>query len=147
MGRRIVAVIAGYLVMFVMVFVTFTLAYLAMGADGAFKTMSYKVTPLWIGVSFVLSLIAALAGGWVCAAIAGDAKAVTWLAVFVLVLGILLAIPVAMQSEEGLPKLRMGDVPNMEAMMQAQTPVWVAFLNPLLGAVGALLGGRLKGAA
>jgi hypothetical protein len=30
-------------------------------------------------------------------------------------------------------------------MQNARTPLWVAFVNPFLGAVGVLLGARLKG--
>jgi hypothetical protein len=34
----------------------------------------------------------------------------------------------------------------MEAMQEAIQPVWMALLNPVIGAVGVLLGGRKKAA-
>ncbi|HVF47646.1 MAG TPA: hypothetical protein VNA17_08785, partial [Pyrinomonadaceae bacterium] len=39
---------------------------------------------------------------------------------------------------------RTPDVPNMEAMTKAQTPIWIALLNPIIGIVGAMIGGRLR---
>jgi len=58
----------------------------------------------------------------------------------VIVLGLALAIPTVTQREGLAP--RPATVGNMEAMQQARTPPWVAFLNPLVGALGVLLGGR-----
>jgi len=144
MLKTIGGVIVGYLVMFIVVFATFSGAYLAMGTDGAFKAGSYEVTPLWLGVSFVLSLIAAIAGGFVCAAIAKNPKATMALAGLVLILGILFAIPVLTASNEGRPQVREASVGNMEAMTNARQPGWVAVLNPIIGAIGVMLGARLK---
>lgn len=46
MFRPIAAVILGYLAMFVMVFGSFTVAYLLMGADNAFKPGVYEPSAL-----------------------------------------------------------------------------------------------------
>jgi hypothetical protein len=35
-------------------------------------------------------------------------------------------------------------VGNMEAMMNARQPAWIALLNHLIGAVGVMLGSRKK---
>lgn len=51
MGRNILAVIAGYFAMAVILFVIFTAAYFGMGADRAFKETSYDVSTLWVAVS------------------------------------------------------------------------------------------------
>ena len=61
-----------------------------------------------------------------------------------LILGLALAIPVALAPEDETSKIRTGEVSSMEAMQVAQQPIWLAFLNPILGAAGALIGGRLK---
>ena len=135
-------VIVGYLVMFAFVFVTFTVAFLLMGTERAFKPGSYDVSGLWIGVSFILALAAAILGGLVCAWIARDTKALVGLAGLVLVLGFLMALPVLTAKAE--PKARSGAVGNMEAMQNAAQPAWIALLNPLVGAGGALVGGRLR---
>lgn len=142
MLRSIGAVVGGYVVMFVIVFATFSGLYLAIGASGAFRPGTYDVSTMWIVVSIVLSTLAALAGGWVCELISGGGKAALALAILVAILGLVAAIPplTAPPSNE----VRTADVPNMEAMMKAKTPAWIALLNPFIGAVGALAGAKLR---
>lgn len=146
MGRVIGAVVAGYAVMFVVVFLAFTGAYLAMGTDGAFQPGTYEVSVQWIAVSVVLSLLAAVAGGWVGARVAGprSRQAILALCIVVLVLGIAGALPMLM-ADDTSPPVRPADVPNMEAMMNARTPLWIALLTPVLGVFGVLAGGRVAG--
>lgn len=146
MLRTIGGVAGGYVTMALFVFVLFSIAYLAMGAEGAFKSGSYEVTALWLIVSFVLSLLAAIAGGFVCAVIARNPKGPLALAGLVVVLGLLLAIPVLRASSSDA-KLRPAQVGNLEAMQNARQPKWVALLNPLIGAAGVMLGARLKNKA
>jgi hypothetical protein len=144
MLRVIGAVVLGYVVMAAVVFATFTAAYLAMGADGAFKAGTYDVTPLWLAVSLVLSLIAALLGGLVCARVARRGKASIALAGLVLVLGLITAFATMGKPKELLPAVRTGDVRNMEAMKNAKEPHWLLLLNPFVGVFGVLAGSRLK---
>jgi hypothetical protein len=142
MGRNIVAVVVGYVVMFVVVMATFTGVFLAMGADRAFQPGSHQVTGLWIFVSTILSFGAAIAGGCVATRIGKGARAAQLLAIVVVVLGVILAIPTLDAPEPSEP--RTGEVGNMDAMMKAQQPPVVSFLNPVIGAVGVLLGSRLR---
>jgi hypothetical protein len=145
MVRNIGGVIVGYILMALLIFLTFSATYLLMGADGAFKPGTYEVSGLWLAASFVLSLIAAAAGGYVCAAIARGGRAPLALAVLVLVLGLLAAIPVLKAAGDGRElAVRTGDVPNMQAMQSAVQPGWVALLNPFLGAAGVLAGAGLR---
>ena len=144
MGRIIGAVVVGYVVMTLLIFGTFTLAYLAMGADGAFKPSSYDATPLWLAVSFALGLLAAVVAGFVCASIAKGTKAPAILAGAVLVLGLLMAIPVVTSRNADAPKVRSSEVGNMDAMMHAEQPAWVALLNPFIGVAGTLMGASFK---
>jgi hypothetical protein len=51
MVRSIVAVVVGYLVLAVGIFVGFSLLYLILGADGSFQAGSYKVSTTWVAVS------------------------------------------------------------------------------------------------
>jgi hypothetical protein len=147
MLRTIGGVLGGYVTMFMLVFITFTIAYLAMGADGAFKPGSYEVTTLWIVATIALGLIAAIVGGIVCSAIAKNSKAVLALAGLVLVLGLLSAVPALTTSSASETKVRAGDVGNMEAMMNAKQPAWIALLNPLIGVAGVMIGGRFRSSA
>lgn len=143
MVRAILGVIAGYLVMAILVFCFLTAAYLAMGADAAFRTGTYNVSMMWIIVSCLLGLVAAIVGGLVCAAISRSKRAVLVLAGIVFVLGILIAIP-ALTTIDLRPNNRSGSVSNIQAMQQARTPTWLALVNPFLGAAGVLIGSRLR---
>lgn len=134
--------ILGYVVMAALIFATFTGAYLAMGTEAAFRPLTYEPSNLWIVVSFILGFAAAVAGGWVCAAVARDGNAPWILAFVVLVLGLALALPALRRTPTMEPRL--GNVPNMEAMTKAYTPAWIALLNPVIGAAGVLLGGRIR---
>lgn len=145
MVRSILGVILGYVVMFAVVFATFSACYLAMGADRAFQPGSYEPSILWLVVSFVLGFIAAVAGGWICALVSRGGRAPSVLAAVVVALGLGMAIPVFTGSAPEKPQTRTHDVGNMEAMQSADTPKWVALVNPFLGAAGALAGARLGG--
>lgn len=143
MGRIVVSAVVGYLVIFVFVFGSFSIAYLAMGTDRAFLLNSYDVSDLWIAVSLVLGFVAAAIGGKVSAAIARDRKGPFALAGIVFVLGIVMAACVALAPEQASVE-RTADVSNLDAMQKAVQPLWVAILNPVLGVVGVLLGAGLR---
>ena len=143
MVRAIVGVIVGYVVMTILIFLTFSAAYLGMGASRAFRPGAFDPSLFWIIISFFLSFVAALVGGYVCAAIAKSKRAAQILAGLVFIIGILVAIPVLTANDTRL-NVRIGDVPNMEAMQKARTPGWVALMNPLIGAVGVMVGAGIR---
>lgn len=143
MGRSILAVIAGYLVMAIAIAVIFTVVYIVMGADGAFKPGSYEVSGTWIAMSFVVGALAALGGGFVCALIAKSMGAPKVLAGLALVLGLAEAGWIATHPKPD-PGPRTGDVSNVEAMSRAQTPTWIACLTALIGGAAAFAGAKLK---
>lgn len=144
MLRAIGSVVLGYLVMLVAVFITFTLAYAIIGTGGAFEENTYDISALWAVVSIVLSLASAIAGGLVCAAVARSATPPKVLAMLVVVLGLIMAIP-ALQQAGPIAEPRPDSVGNMEAMMSARQPAWMALLTPVIGAVGVLIGAALLG--
>jgi len=142
MLRAILAVIVSYIVMFVLIFLAFTCAYAVLGANGAFKPGTFNASNRWIAMAFAVNLVVAIIGGLICAAIAKGGKAPIALAALVFVFGLLLAIPSLM-----VPKpsdFRAGDVPMFEAMGKAKEPVWVPLTFPIIGAIGVLIGGRLR---
>src|SRR5262249_51056756 len=118
----------------------FTASYFVLGADRAFQPASYEVSTLWMAVMLVVSIVSAIAGGYVCAAIAKRKGAVTALIVVVLVLGLLNMIPA--MTAASTPEVRTADVSNMEAMMKGREPTWFVLLLPIIGAVGVWVGGR-----
>jgi len=143
MLKSILGVIIGYIVMAIVGFGVFTCAYLGLGVDRVFEPESYSVSMLWIVLMVGVALIGGLLGGLVCAAISKSKGACMALAIIVLVLGLAVAIPT--MTKERTDAARSGDVPNLEAMQKAQTPTWVLLLNPVLGAVGVMLGAaRMK---
>lgn len=143
MARAIGSVVLGYVVIFVTVFASFSITYLILGTEGAFKSGSYDVSPLWIVLSIFLSLAAAVLGGYVCAAVAKGPTPPRALAAIVLILGLALAIPALNQNDiESAP--RPASVGKVEAMQNAKQPTWMALLNPFIGAAGVLLGARRK---
>lgn len=143
MLKKILGVVAGYLVMAVFVFVTFGITFMILGTEGSFQSGSYEVSAAWIVASIVLGFIGALLGGLTCYLIGKSFTASIVLAGIVLVLGVLMAIPTLSDVDEQA-LVREGDVAMMDAMQSAHQPAWLAFLNPLIGAAGVIVGARLR---
>ncbi|MBL8760586.1 MAG: hypothetical protein JNL50_04720 [Phycisphaerae bacterium] len=141
MFRAIASVIVGYIVMALIVGLSLTGLYLALGADKAFEPASWDPSKLWLTLMFIVGIVAALAGGLTCKAIAKSAKPPRVLAGIVLVLGILMA---ALAMGKPAPTEPRGpDVSNMDAMSKAVTPTWVNVANALIGFAGVMVGAGL----
>lgn len=143
MGKKILGAVVAYVALFVIVFTAFTVAYLAMGADGAFKPGVYEPSALWIAVSIVLSAVAAIIGGLVAVLVGKDRGAANILIGIILIMGVV-GIISQFTGEDQRPTVRTGDVGNLEAMENARQPMWVAIITPLIGVGGAMIGARLK---
>ena len=98
-------------------------------------------------MALVASLVMAVIAGLICAAIAPGGKAPMALAIVVFALGVLLAIPTLFANKENANRIRTGNISQMEAMQNATQPAWVPFTFPLPGAVGVLIGGKLRRSA
>lgn len=145
MGKIVGGLLLGYVTMFVAVFLLFSAGYLLLGTDGSYQAGSWDVSFAWVILSIVVGLGAAVAGGYVCAFISSDPKATQALVGLVVVLGLLMALPAVMGgSSEVATTMRPDTVGLFDAMINAKQPNWLAFLNPLLGAVGIVIGSRLK---
>ena len=144
MGRSIIAVIVSYITVFVLNFLAFVSLYVLIGQNHAFKPRSYLASNRWIAISFAIIFVTAIIGGLICAAIAKGGKAPLALAVVVLVLGLLLAIPSVIKHQRNSNLVRFGDVSAAEAARLAYWPVWVPFTFPFVATIGVLIGGRLK---
>ncbi len=143
MGRKILGVIVGYISMAAFVFISFTILYLILGTEGSFEPGSYRISATWLFASIILSIIAAVLGGYICTLIAKNKKTAFVLAGIVLVLGLVLAIPSLGGYSEVSELVRDGSLSNMEAMQNAKQPDAILLLNPVIGAIGILLGARL----
>ena len=144
MARSIIAVIASYIIMFVLNFLCFVTLYAVVGPDQAFRPLSYLASNRWIAMSLACIFVTGIIAGLICAAIAGGGRAPLALAIVVIVLGVLLAIPALMKARANANLIRPGAVPQMEAAQKAYWPVWTPFAFPFVSAVGVLIGGRLK---
>ena len=142
MIRSILAVIAGYVAIFLFIFVLFTALYFLLGANASFKPGSYQPSILWLALSTPLAFVAAGIGGYLCAALSRGKRVPLALAALVLVLGVIFAVPMLMEPD--MNAVRASDVSNIEAMQKAKEPASVALTNPFLGAAGVLVGGRLR---
>ena len=144
MTRSIIAVIASYIIMFVLNFLGFVTLYSVVGETQAFKPRMYLASNRWIAMSFAFIFVSAIIAGLICAVIAKGGKANLALAIVILALGWLLAVPAVMKAKANAGLVRTGNTPQMEAAQKAYWPIWVPFTFPIISAVGVLIGGRLK---
>jgi len=145
MLKVIAGVVVGYLVMLMLVVVLGVAVFLALGAERAFAPGAYDPSALWIVLALSCALLAAIAGGWVCAAIGGAGTAPKVLAGLVLVLGLLFVYPALNPGADLRPTTRMSGEDFMVSMTNARQPAWIAVMNPILGVVGVFIGGRRRG--
>ena len=144
MARAIIGVIVGYVIMFILNFLGFVTLYTVIGPDQAFKPRLFLASNKWIAISFVIIFITGTIAGLICAAIAKGGKAPLALAVVVIALGLLLAIPAIMKAQANAKLVRGRNVPQMEAAQKAYWPTWTPFTFPIISAIGVLIGGKLK---
>jgi uncharacterized membrane protein YoaK (UPF0700 family) len=141
MLRSILGVIVGYVVLSLFFFAIFTGAYFALGVERIFQPDSYEVSTLWLVLSALVSLCGAILAGFVCAAISRNRRTCELFAAIILIVLVVFCIP---KIRDPNPHVRAGDVSYLDAMQLTQMPVWMHVLNPVLGAVGVLLGARMK---
>ena len=144
MLRSVLAVIVSYIVMIILAVLAFTTIYTLVGADWSFKPGSYQASTRWTVMQFVVTLVTGSIAGLICAVIAKGGKAPLALAAVVLALGFLFGVLGTALRPADTHEVRTGDVPNMEAMSKARHPTWVMFLGPFIGAVGVVIGGKLR---
>jgi hypothetical protein len=144
MLRSVLAVIAAYILMVILQVIAFMTIYTMMGADWSFKPASYEASTSWTAMQFSVILITSIIAGLICAVIAKGGKAPLALAGLVLVLGVAAATAKTVLQSADPREIRTGTVSNMEAANKARNPAWVLFMGPVIGAVGAVIGGKLK---
>src|SRR5260221_2735984 len=144
MLRSSLGVIVGYIVMFILQVAAFMTIYSLMGPNWSFRPASYDASTRWTVTQFGVILVTTIIAGLICAAIAKGGKAPLALAAVVLVLGLALALASTALRPADTHEIRTGSVPNMEAMSKARHPSWVIFLSPIIGAVGLVIGGKLR---
>ena len=148
--RPILAVIAGYLVMVIIVMVTLTLAWTILGPSFAYRPGTTHVTLAWIGFNLPISILAAIAGGYVTEWVSPSDTLMTVkvLAGIILGVGFIMAIAHLFTDQSAAQQMADGMVTEgMNAFAgssEAVQPIWYNFLIPLLGAAGVMIGGHLR---
>ena len=140
------AALVGYLVMFVVLFATLTAMYFGLGSEQTFLPGSYAVTPLWMAVFCFFQFDSGLVAGLVVSKLSRDRRVPPVLAAITMVLGIFMALP-ALLGTVPADVPRTGSVTNLDAMMQAQTPMWIQLIAPALAALGVMAGAMLMARA
>jgi hypothetical protein len=122
MGRIILGIVVGFVVMRVWVMCTLYLAARLMGGPG--------VSAGWIVINLILSFIGAYLGGSFALRFGkeGGTVAVRGLTALVMILGLGTAVLALSGGEGGA----------------SQQPTWYNFTIPLIGAAGIMLGGRRR---
>ncbi|MBR9990053.1 MAG: hypothetical protein KFH98_09870 [Gemmatimonadetes bacterium] len=143
MGRLIGGVLLGYVTIAFVVFAALSLAYVAVGTDGAFRPGVFDVSPLWMAISIVVGFGAAFLGGVIARRIVRDGLGPKILAGVIVFLGVVMALTAGGAAE--VAGVRTESIGTFEAMQFAQTPFWMMLLNPVIGAIGVLLGGGVLG--
>jgi hypothetical protein len=140
MLKAVLGVALGYIAMAIIVTLLCLGGFVALGVDRFFQPDSYEVSRLWLGVSVLISICSAVLGGYLCAAISRRMGACKVLALIVFALGILFCLPKMREDTNW----RAGEVPAWQVMNLAQMPAWMYIVTPVVGAIGVLLGARIK---
>ncbi len=145
--RAVAGVIVGYIVMIIGVFVTLGMVWWVLKADGAFlEAPSWEPSMTWTVASLVLGLVVAIIGGFVCVLSAGKgSKAPIALAILVVVMGAASAAMQLAKPKGEEPPPRTAQITMFDAMQHTEAPMLSLIGNPIVGAVGALIGARLRG--
>jgi len=143
MVRFILAVIFGYLCMALLVMAGFAVGFLK--PELAFHAGTPSIRPGWLAYTLVLSLGAALAGGWVCRRLARARGPVIALAGLALAIGIGSAVHNAGRPAPTVSAEELAAMAPAEQLQHARQPDWYAFTLPALAASGILLGARSAG--
>ncbi len=143
MLRSVLGVIVALILLVILQVASFMTMYGLMGTDWSFKPASYQPSTRWTAMQFVIIIVTSIIAGLICAAIAKGGKAPLALAAVVLVLGLGAAfLRTSLHPETH--EVRIGNVSQKDARDKARHPTWVVFLGPVIGAVGVVIGGKLR---
>ncbi|QQS08294.1 MAG: hypothetical protein IPK69_09845 [Phycisphaerales bacterium] len=138
--RSVLAILAGFVSMAIPTMGVFAVSAFAFGREVLMPEDQARA-PVWFSLGImVVGLACTMLGGFVCAKVARSWMPVMFFAAIVLVFGIFSAIGNERKPEPG-PEV--AEMPILEAVAHSKEPTWLAFGNPIVGALGVLLGGRL----
>lgn len=137
---NLLAVVVSYLAIAITIMIIYNLAYLILGAEGSYQAGSWNVSTTWVILSIIVGLGSAWLGGKICTRMARNHVAAKYLIALIIVLGIV----TAMTTNQGEMETVREIAPSMmEAATKSIQPMWLVWLNPLLGAFGVAIGSGL----
>jgi hypothetical protein len=143
MFRSILSVVVGYLVLAVLVMLATAPVFLA--PELAFQKDSVEPSLTFTVWNLIMSLVAAVAGGLVCALVAGKKRRIPVLVFAGLVLVIGLAMALSQPVRHDLPPgEEIARMTVMERASHAHEPAWYSYLLPFVGCAGVLAGGSWR---
>ncbi|MGQ0628297.1 MAG: hypothetical protein ACT4PL_09400 [Phycisphaerales bacterium] len=139
MLRAILAVVATYIAMSILIIGTFMGLWMGVGINGLLEPGTFKGNWFLCIAAPSITVVAGLLGGVMCAKIARTRGPVIALAAVVFLLGGLSAFFTLQKPEPTGPR---DPAMTMQQFMEVgREPTWLAVFNPLGGAAAVLLGG------
>lgn len=144
MGRSILAVVVSYIVMMVLVFGSFMSLWIGLGPNKLLEPGTFQGNMFLCIAAPSIAGLAGVLGGWLCGRMArGKMSAVVGLAVLTLVAGLTMGY---FTMQKPFPTGARDPNMTMEELMKVgREPDWVAIGNPIIGAVGVMIGGLVLG--
>ncbi len=139
MVRSIVAVVATYIVMCILIIGVFMGMWVGMGPNRLLEPGSFKGNLFLCIAAPSITVLVGLFGGWMCAKIGRGPKPVMVLAGVVLTLGMVMAYFTLQKPEPTGPRDPAMTV--QQIMEVGREPTWIAIFNPIGGAAAVLMGG------
>ncbi len=148
MLRNIVGAVVGYVAMVAIVILSLFVTWSVLGAQGSFAGDGPYPSTTWTLSNIVFGFVAAFLGGWLAHKIGQTRLAVYILIGAILALGLYAAITAESSYEKRVARAGIdkpvAELTFFEAGAVAKNPAWYVWTIPLIGAVGACLGGRSK---
>ena len=144
MLKSIIAIIVSYVVGSLVFFALVTGLFFLLGVERVFEPDSYEVSSIWVALTLIVSLLGAMVTGYVCLSISHSWRTVQVLALLVLMFTSISCIVQMRRINPDAPNIRAGDVDYFNAFKLGVPPRWLAFVNPIVGCMGVLIGGRIK---
>jgi len=148
MLRSLGAVVVGYVLVAFLSVASAGVSWAIFGAEGAFRDGSTVASSGWAISSCILGFLAAIAAGWVTAAIGRHSRnmPVFYLAVLLLVFGLALAVLGSGEPRGAVPEGKTtAELTFFEAGQVAVNPTWYTYVIGVIGCIGVIVGGTLRG--
>jgi ABC-type Na+ efflux pump permease subunit len=148
MGRIIGGVVVGFIAAIVAVVILSLILVFVLGTGNIVMPETYEPTTIYMAVMLILGVAVHFLGSAIARAIAKDKKSLYFYVGIIVALGVwgILAAGGDKTPPPNMPEPSMDMNPFIASFYaQLNSPKWMVFASPVVGIVGALLGGMSKG--